>query len=292
MILDALTRAEHERQLENQPDLKFVTPVKPRKNKTNKIWLWVGIAVLVNALILYILARTLMEDAKEETSVATVSSVTPSAVDAFEMSDEVKSNMQQPSQAMVNPELESKPLAQETLQMMSNVEQEIESKPALDARPLAMEANSAQPPEVDRPLFYESKQPNSKPKIATAKPIDNSASTKKGNVSFSSTELSADDALPESNKPKLLIDGVSNNSNSSNVQNVRDLPESTRTNLNQYEVNVHVFDDEPQRRFVLINMDKYKEGDRIINNGPLVEEITAAGVVVDYGNGRALLPPK
>ncbi len=73
---------------------------------------------------------------------------------------------------------------------------------------------------------------------------------------------------------------------------VRDLPESARSNLNQYEVNVHVFDDDPIRRFVLINMDKYKEGDRIANNGPLVEEITPAGVVVDYGNGRALLPPK
>ena len=39
-------------------------------------------------------------------------------------------------------------------------------------------------------------------------------------------------------------------------------------------------------------MDKYKEGDHIANNGPLVEEITPAGVVVNYGNGRALLPPK
>ena len=73
--------------------------------------------------------------------------------------------------------------------------------------------------------------------------------------------------------------------------NLKDLPEGTRSSLSQYEVNVHVFDDDPIRRFVLINMDKYKEGDRIINNGPLVEEITPAGVVVDYGNGRALIPP-
>ena len=34
MILDALTRAEHERQLEKQPNLKFVAPVKQRQKKT------------------------------------------------------------------------------------------------------------------------------------------------------------------------------------------------------------------------------------------------------------------
>ena len=70
------------------------------------------------------------------------------------------------------------------------------------------------------------------------------------------------------------------------------MPESSRSSLKQYEINVHVFDDNPERRFVLINMDKYKEGERIANNGPLVQEITREGVVVDYGTGRALLPPK
>ena len=44
--------------------------------------------------------------------------------------------------------------------------------------------------------------------------------------------------------------------------------------------------------FVLINMDKYKQGDQISGNGPLVQEITRDGVVIDYGDGQALLPPK
>ena len=173
-----------------------------------------------------------------------------------------------------------------------------------------MEANNLQTPEVDRPLFYESKQPNAKPATpkpkyasATAKP-STSTTKSKGKVSFSSTELSADDAVPIINKPKLLIDQgdeINNNTvnalpssraNSGFVPNVRDLPESSRASLNQYEINVHVFDDNPTRSFVLINMDKYKEGDRIANNGPIVEAITSEGVVVDYGNGRALLPAK
>ncbi len=276
MILDALTRAEHERQLEKQPDLKFVTPVKPQKNNPNKTWIWLGLAVLANAIILSIVVYALSDNLENEVPLEDSSSV-----------------QQQPtiitplSQADSNQPLDEKSLLQETDQMPSNGLQNTQNTlPITETRPLAMEANSVQLPEVDRPLLYESKQPNLKPKVAVIAPPAKASTAVKGNVSFSSTELSADDAIPVTNKPKLLIEGVSD------IQSVRDLPESSRANLNQYEVNVHVFDDDPIRRFVLINMDKYKEGDRIANNGPLVEEITSKGVVIDYGSGRALLPAK
>ncbi len=292
MILDALTRAEHERQLEKQPDLKFVTPVKPQKNNPNKIWLWVGLAVLVNALILFIVIRALSGGTENETPIAAASAIQQPEFDTVVRSENIQSNVEPSYQPIIEQGYEAKPLAEESMQMEgSNDQQEIQNTLPAESRPLAMEANSEQMSEVDRPLIYESKQPGSKAKVANAKKLANAPNSTKGNVSFSSTELNADDAVPESDKPKLLIDGVSDN-NSSNVQNVRDLPESSRANLNQYEVNVHVFDDDPIRRFVLINMDKYKEGDRIVNNGPLVEEITPAGVVVDHGNGRALLPAK
>lgn len=293
MILDALTRAEHERQLEKQPDLKFVTPVKPQKNSPNKIWIWVGFAVLVNALILLLIVRTLSGGAENDIPEASVSTEPQQpAIESLVMNESIEAKAQQPSQTTTGQTLDDKSLLQESTQMVNDRQQEIQNTLPVDTRPLAMEANSVQMPEVDRPLLYESKQPSLKAQVAIKKSPAKVPNPASGNVSFSSTELSADDAIPVINKPKLLIDGVSNRGNSSNVQNVRDLPESSRANLNQYEVNVHVFDDDPIRRFVLINMDKYKEGDRIVNNGPLVEEITPAGVVVDYGNGRALLPPK
>jgi hypothetical protein len=293
MILDALTRAEHERQLEKQPDLKFVTPVKPQKKTPNKLIFWVGLAVLVNALILFILVRALTGNADQAapTDFGGIEEKQP-AVNTLVQQESIQSTQQQSSQILNSQAIETAPLAQESISMLNNGQQEDQTTHINEARPLAMEANSTQLPAIDRPLFYESKQSVSKPKVAMTDPPAKISNATKGKVSFSSTELNVDDALPVINKPKLLIDGVSNGRDSSNVLNVRDLPESSRANLNQYEVNVHVFDDDPIRRFVLINMDKYKEGDRIINNGPLVEEITATGVVVDYGNGRALLPPK
>ncbi len=302
MILDALTRAEHERQLEKQPDLKFVTPVKPQKNNPNKIWLYVGLGVLANVLILFFVIRALSGDAEKEMEIAASSA----ELDQASVTTSSLTNALQQVQPIVKPEPQQQALAQISVPEViteTPIEEQIQSPELAEDRPLSMEADSLQTPEVDRPLFYESKQLNnpavSKPKQASVS-AKASGSATKGNVAFSSTELSADDATPIINKPKLLIDQgneASNNTvnaqvSSGSVPNVRDLPESSRASLNQYEVNVHVFDDNPTRRFVLINMDKYKEGDRIANNGPLVEEITPAGVVVDYGNGRALLPPK
>lgn len=309
MILDALTRAEHERQLEKQPDLKFVTPVKPQQNKPNKIWLYIGLGVLANALILFFIIRTFSGSAENEIEMAASSNelnqnLGQTLGQTLEQSmDEgggtqgaVMNTQQQASIPQAIPETSIQGRLQNTKDTL------VES--LAEDRPLAMEANSLETPEVDRPLFYESKQPE--PKLATPKPkpastsTNSSTSATKGKVSFSSTELSADDAMPISNKPKLLIDQgdeasnsvASERASSGFVPNARDLPESSRASLNQYEVNVHVFDDNPTRRFVLINMDKYKEGDRIANNGPLVEEITSKGVVVNFGNGRALLPSK
>jgi len=270
MILDALTRAEHERQLENQPDLKFVTPVKPQKNNPNKTWLYVGLGVLANALILFFVIRAFSGDAENTAD----SEIEMAMNDATSTSTNIETISQVSPQQNLQPELQQtlqQPLAQELslstntealpeVQMQAQTNSLVESGQT-DNRPLAMEASNEQAPEVDRPLLYESKQPSSKSvpakSKATQKPAVElakaSGTSTKGNVSFSSTELSADDALPISNTPKLLIDQGNEVQNSaantrvgsSAIPNVRDLPESTRANLNQYEVNVHVFDDNP-----------------------------------------------
>ncbi len=290
MILDALTRAEHERQLENQPDLKFVTPIKPQKNNPNKIWLWVALAVLANALILFFVIRALSGDAEDEMNVASTSAQRAPEMNAVQQEDFQQAPQSQSIVRDAYPDEQPENFVPD-----QQANQRIQNTTPEEVRPLALEANNIETPEIDRPLVYEAKQARDKPKLPSPKTsveANPSKPTAKGNVSFSSTELSVEEATPVTNKPKLLIDGVNESTQANYVPSVRDLPESTRSSLSQYEVNVHVFDDDPNRRFVLINMDKYKEGDRIANNGPLVEEITASGVVVDYGNGRALLPPK
>jgi general secretion pathway protein B len=285
MILDALTRAEHERQIEKQPDLKFVSSVIPRQKKSNNIWLWVILGLLANAAVLAILLRS-DTGTNEVTEVAKIDrTVNPNALAAA----------QTPVQTQVTEEVVAP-----AVEPISAIEGVATTNPSTVDRSLAVELGNKIIPELDRPLLYEAKQAKTSPQskiFAKAKtPIargSTATSPAKGVVSFSKTELEFDEASQSiTNAPKLLIDQGETNPSAAYVPSLEDLPDGLRSNLSQYEINVHVFDDDPQRRFVLINMNKYKEADHIANNGPLVEEITREGVIVDYGNGRALLPSK
>ncbi len=46
-------------------------------------------------------------------------------------------------------------------------------------------------------------------------------------------------------------------------------------------VDIHVYADDRAKRFVFINMQKYREGERL-GEGPVVQEITRAGVVLSH----------
>ncbi len=62
-----------------------------------------------------------------------------------------------------------------------------------------------------------------------------------------------------------------------------------RIQLSPLHVDVHVYNENPQRRFVLINARKYKEGERL-SEGPLLEEIRRDGLVMYYRDQRFLVP--
>ena len=132
-----------------------------------------------------------------------------------------------------------------------DVSTSLQSSPS---RPLAMELEQNSSAVVDRPLIYEAKQASSTqlPKSANVSSnLKQNTSIKKGAVSFSSTELSIDDtAQPIAKRAKKYLLIKANQSHHLvSTPNLKDLPLDTRKNLKQYEVNVHVFDDNPERRF-------------------------------------------
>ena len=59
--------------------------------------------------------------------------------------------------------------------------------------------------------------------------------------------------------------------------------------LPELHVDVHVFSEVSEDRFVFINMNKHKEGSRLVE-GPLVREITPDGVVLSQKGTTFLLP--
>ena len=53
-------------------------------------------------------------------------------------------------------------------------------------------------------------------------------------------------------------------------------------------MDIHVYSDQPDKRFVLINSRRYREGEQL-SEGPLVEAITREGAVLRYEGQRFLL---
>ncbi len=56
----------------------------------------------------------------------------------------------------------------------------------------------------------------------------------------------------------------------------------------QLHLDIHVFSREPDKRFVFVNMSKYREG-QSLKEGPVVEEITETGVILSHQGSRFTL---
>ena len=57
----------------------------------------------------------------------------------------------------------------------------------------------------------------------------------------------------------------------------------------ELHVDLHVYADSPNGRFVFINKRKYREGETL-QEGPRVEQITRDGVILDQHGRRFILP--
>ncbi len=62
-----------------------------------------------------------------------------------------------------------------------------------------------------------------------------------------------------------------------------------QTQLPEMHLDVHVYKKRPKDRFVLINMDKYREGQKM-SSGVVIEAIVVDGVMMNYQGQRFLLP--
>jgi general secretion pathway protein B len=71
---------------------------------------------------------------------------------------------------------------------------------------------------------------------------------------------------------------------------VWELPQAEREALLELTISIHVYHQDPKRRFVLINMHRYVEGDRLKEKGYRLVRIDPDGIVLDYGAGLVRIP--
>lgn len=72
------------------------------------------------------------------------------------------------------------------------------------------------------------------------------------------------------------------------VPTMEELVLDGRLEMNPLRLDIHVFSEQPDQRFVFINMAKYREGETT-KEGPRVDSITPDGVVLNYQGNRFLV---
>ncbi len=67
-----------------------------------------------------------------------------------------------------------------------------------------------------------------------------------------------------------------------------DLSLEFRSSLVLPHIDVHVYDDDPARRFILVDLQKYREGETL-ESGAVVEEINETSIQFYYQGTRFLM---
>ena len=70
---------------------------------------------------------------------------------------------------------------------------------------------------------------------------------------------------------------------------LHEMPSGFVSNLPAMNIDIHSYDSRPAKRYALINMEKYREGDYLAE-GPLLIEILPDGVVMEHMGERFILP--
>jgi general secretion pathway protein B len=90
--------------------------------------------------------------------------------------------------------------------------------------------------------------------------------------------------LPEE-QSDTRMDAMTTAKGNSQLQNWYELPQEIRNQLDLPRLDVHVYSEQPQRRYILVNLEKYREGE-ILASGLVLEEILPDGMVMSYQGER------
>ena len=73
----------------------------------------------------------------------------------------------------------------------------------------------------------------------------------------------------------------------SELKKLKEMPADYRNNFPAIRVDVHVYDEQPAARFVMINGRRYREGE-VLSEGPRIVSIEEDGIVFNYRNADVL----
>jgi general secretion pathway protein B len=238
-ILDALKKAEHQRDIGQVPGIGSEHP----GSMTTRVSRWVYVLLFVLVINAGLLAYALWPESGSTSSPVSASSAAGSAVPT-------------PLSPAVNPPMNSprveKPAASSVISRQAPT---VATPPPAMLRPLP----PLPPPE-----------PAKTAQVETAGVTDGDAdSGVRGEGVVSRPVVAVAATRPNDNLP--VWPQVSG-------QLFREINSSLR-------MDVHVYSEYPEERFILINLKKYNEGEQL-QEGPVVDEITPSGVILSFRGQR------
>jgi general secretion pathway protein B len=266
-ILDALRKSEHERQRQTGPALVEVA-VAPPKPKTNA-WATAAIALLlVNLVAIGVL---LIWKARDEPAAAAAPAAAPASApgtapanDAAAPAASVPAPAAQASVTQTLP-----PPTPPTPVATSPVPRPAEAPPpAIAGNALEREVTSYAPPMEHEAAAAAATPPPGPAAVAPSR---------RGSVVYES--------LPETGPAATY--GNAPPAGTSSLPRADEM--TAGGGLPEMRLELHVYSNKPQERFVFVNGHRYREGDTTAE-GAVVEEITRDGVVMNSRGNRFLLP--
>jgi general secretion pathway protein B len=271
-ILDALNKAENERQLGGVPTLdsqhQVYEEIKPRR-----FWpVAILIAIILNAVLIGYLIYSRSNPETDKDALTAVPST--------------NTNLSPPVQA------EPVSTPQKIPQAFSKNNSAAAAKPELSATDI----------EAAQRAFDDFLKENalSEPKINQDQNVTNSVVVK--NTAKTMVEERADFSdeqdlgmdVPASRQHRgnqIGVRGVTviSNNDSQDIPYLSDTSEDFQTSVPDLVIDVHVFSKTPTKRFILVNLEKYQEDDHIAK-GLLLEEITEDGLILSYQNKKFKWP--
>ncbi|MBL3600428.1 MAG: general secretion pathway protein GspB [gamma proteobacterium endosymbiont of Lamellibrachia anaximandri] len=106
------------------------------------------------------------------------------------------------------------------------------------------------------------------------------------------TELQIPVSLPSVLPPPTMVENteppaaeILAKKSDSEIPLIFELPYTKRLSIPNITINVHVYNSNADKRFAIINMRKYREGDQLQGSHVKLSQVTPHGIVIDYGNG-------